>query len=94
MIELNNSNLAETGLLLEDVKTSLAASLQLGNKLNEFTADSRLLGELPELDSMAIVTVVTGLEDHFGIVIDDEDLSAETFETVGSLTALVEQKLR
>lgn len=79
--------------ILENVKSCLGASLQLGEKLNSFSADTRLLGEVAELDSMAILTVVTGLEEHFGIVIDDDDLSAETFETVGSLVTLVQRKL-
>lgn len=79
--------------ILENVKSSLGASLQLGEKLNAFNSDTRLLGEVAELDSMAILTVVTGLEEHFDIVIEDDDLSADTFETVGSLVALVQRKL-
>lgn len=80
--------------ILEDVKGCLAQSLQLGDKAEGLTADSRLLGELPELDSMAVITVVTSLEEYFGITVDDDDLSAETFETVGGLVELVREKLR
>ena len=43
---------------------------------------------------MAVITVVTGLEEYFGITIDEEDLSAEAFETVGSLVLLVKNSLR
>jgi acyl carrier protein len=42
---------------------------------------------------MAVVTVMTSIEDHFGIAIDDDEISADTFETVGSLTAFVDRKL-
>ena len=80
--------------ILEDVKSSLAQSLQLGEKIANFTASSRLLGELPELDSMAVITVVAGLEEYFGVTIDEEELSAEVFETVGSLVLLVKNSLR
>jgi acyl carrier protein len=42
---------------------------------------------------MAVVTVVTMLEDELGITVDDDELSAEVFMTVGSLVELVERKL-
>jgi acyl carrier protein len=37
--------------------------------------------------------VVTGLEEQFDIEVDDDDFSAEVFETLGSLTRFVEDKL-
>jgi acyl carrier protein len=56
------------------------------------SADTPLLGSLPELDSMAVVSLIGALEDHFGIAVDDDDISASTFATLGSLAAFVEQK--
>jgi hypothetical protein len=47
-----------------------------------------LLGSLPELDSMAVVTLIGALEEHFGIMVDDDDISASTFATLGSLARL------
>jgi acyl carrier protein len=41
---------------------------------------------------MAVVTLIGALEEHFGIVIDDDDISASTFETLGSLAAFVASK--
>ncbi len=55
-------------------------------------ADSGLFGVLPELDSMAVATVLTAIEDHFAIAIDDDDVTGELFETVGSLAAFVAEK--
>jgi acyl carrier protein len=78
---------------LEQVKLQLAQSLQLGNKVERFNEATPLLGSLPELDSMAVVSVITALEDHFGIVVADDEINAETFETVGSLVAFVDSKL-
>lgn len=57
------------------------------------SADSGLFGHLPELDSMAVATVLTAIEDHFGILIDDEDVTAELFATVGSLAAHIDERL-
>lgn len=58
-----------------------------------FDADTPLFGALPELDSMAVATVLTDLEDRLGIIIDDDDIDAETFETFGSLAAFLRRKL-
>jgi acyl carrier protein len=71
----------------------LRDTLQLGDRAAKLTQDSPLLGGLPEFDSMAVVTVVTMLEDELGIAVDDDELSADVFTTVGSLTAFVSQKL-
>jgi len=71
----------------------LGDALNLGERADKLTADSPLLGGLPEFDSMAVVTVVTMVEDEYGVTIDDDELSAEIFATVGSLTEFVEQKV-
>jgi len=78
---------------LQEVTNILAEVLSLGDRKNSLKADSVLLGNIPELDSMAVVNVITALEDHFGITVDDDEISAQTFETVGTLTGFVEQKL-
>lgn len=76
----------------EQVKRLLAEVLQLGDRAQSIDADTPLLGNLPELDSMAVVNLVTAIEDQFDIVIEDDEISAETFETFGSLCAFVEDK--
>ncbi|HEV7928630.1 MAG TPA: acyl carrier protein [Nitrosospira sp.] len=78
---------------LQEVTNILADVLSLGERKDSLMADSVLLGNIPELDSMAVVNVITALEDHFGITVDDDEISAQTFETVGSLARFVEQKL-
>jgi acyl carrier protein len=78
---------------LNDVKNLLIDTLNLGAAGESLTADSPLLGSLPELDSMAVVTLIGALEEHFGIAIDDDDISGATFETLGSLAAFVDAKL-
>jgi acyl carrier protein len=79
-------------MYLNDVKNVLIDVLNLGPAGELLTANSPLLGSLPELDSMAVVTLIGALEERFGIVVDDDDISASTFETLGSLAAFVEQK--
>jgi acyl carrier protein len=79
-------------MYLDEVKTILIDVLGLGDAGQRLDADSPLLGSLPELDSMAVVSLIGALEDHFGIAISDDDISASTFETLGSLAAFVAQK--
>jgi len=77
---------------LTRIKTILRDTLNLGDRANKLTVDSPLLGGLPEFDSMAVVTVVTMIEDELGITIEDDELSADVFATVGSLADFVSQK--
>jgi acyl carrier protein len=76
----------------QQVRSILRDTLQLGDRASRLTADTALLGNLPELDSMAVVTVITALEDRFGFVIEDDEISAETFATFGSLVDFVQGK--
>ena len=76
-----------------EVKSILGEVLQLGPRAESLTAETALLGSLPELDSMAVATVIAGIEDRFGVFVEDDELSAETFATVGTLAAFVDQKL-
>jgi len=55
--------------------------------------DDALLGGIPEFDSMAVVSVLTTIEEEYGIVIDDDEVSAEQFETFGALQDFVNAKL-
>ena len=56
-------------------------------------ATSRLLGAVPELDSMAVVTVITTLEERFGFSVADDEIDGSVFATVASLTEFVAAKL-
>lgn len=79
-------------MYLEEVRTIVADVLGLGTAALALDANAPLLGSIPELDSMAVVSLITALEDHFGITIEDDDIGASTFETLGSLSAFVAQK--
>jgi acyl carrier protein len=77
----------------EGVKRVLQEALQLGDRVKAFDESTGLFGSIPEFDSMAVVTVVAGLEEQFNIEIDDDDITAEIFESVGSLTRYIQEKL-
>lgn len=69
----------------KEVLQLLDEVLGLAGRSSSFDRDTRLLGALPELDSMAVVSIITALEDRFGLAIDDDDVDGSIFETVGSL---------
>jgi len=79
--------------VIDDVKRVLGETLQIGDRVDGFDASTALFGSVPEFDSMAVVTVITALEEQFDLMVDDDDITAETFATLGSLTSFVEEKL-
>lgn len=77
---------------LEDIKRIVGDVLQLGDRTDALTAESGLLGEVPEFDSMAVVSVLTALEEDLGITIEDDEVSAEIFQSIGQLHEFVVSK--
>lgn len=80
--------------MTDRIRRILRDSLQLGPRADRLTPTSQLLGGLPEFDSMAVVTVLTMIEDEFTITINDDEVSADVFETLGTLAQFVSGKLR
>jgi acyl carrier protein len=74
------------------IRRILRDALQLGARGERLTEASPLLGSIPELDSMAVVTVLTLIEEEFGVTVDDDEISADTFATLGSLVEFVREK--
>jgi len=78
--------------LLLEIKNLLKETLQL-DEVESWDEDTEILGAIPEFDSMAIVTVLTMVEDNYGIMIEDDEVSAEVFETLGSLVGFISEKV-
>lgn len=77
----------------EEVLSILDETLSLKGRSAEFSASTPLLGAIPELDSMAVVALITSLEDRFGFTVEDDEIEGSTFATVGSLVDFVQAKL-
>lgn len=77
----------------QEVLATLDQALSLQGRGLKFGPDTPLLGALPELDSMAVITVITSLEERFDIIVEDDELVAEVFEDVASLVRFVQGKL-
>jgi acyl carrier protein len=83
----------ECVVIEERLRSIIRDALHLGERADSLSAESQLLGALPELDSMAVVTLITAVEEVFDLQIDDDEISAEVFEKFGSLADFVSKKV-
>lgn len=72
-------NISESVLKIVDTELNLQ-----GAALN-FTSDTKLRNSLPQLDSMAVVSIITAIEEKFGFEFPDDQLDGAIFDTVGTL---------
>lgn len=77
----------------KEVLAILDGVLSLKGRGANFQRDTRLLGALPELDSMAVLGVITSLEERFALLIHDDEIDGATFATLGSLADFVSGKI-
>ena len=85
--------MTNTQLTLE-IKQLLIDTLSLDIMPREMDDDALLLGDIPEFDSMAIVSVITTLEENYGFTSDDDELTAEVFESIETVVDFVEQHIQ
>jgi acyl carrier protein len=85
-------------IIVMDIQSDVIAILQsnLGVPAGVILAHpgTPVLGAIPEMDSMSVIGILASLEERYGIMVDDDEISADVFATVGSLTMFVESKLR
>lgn len=62
-------------------------------RVASFDDQTLLFGALPEFDSMAVATLLTGVEERFAVLIEDDDVDAEDFASFGALSAFVRRKV-
>jgi len=85
-MEYSLTTQTEVLLILDEI-------LSLNGRSTSFSSKTPLLGAIPELDSMAVVALLTQLEERFGFSVEDDEIDGATFATVGSLVDFVDQKL-
>ena len=79
--------------LTQDIKQLLIDTLSLEITPSEMDDDALLLGDIPEFDSMAIVAVITTLEENYNFSTADDELTAEVFESVETVVNFVQQHI-
>ncbi len=70
----------------------LQTNLQLADS-QQLDRDTLLLGSIPEFNSLTITSILASIEDQTGEEIDDGEISADIFESVGTLADFVASKL-
>jgi acyl carrier protein len=78
---------------LEQVKQIFKQTLKLGDSFDASNAETLLLGNFPEFDSLGIISVISAIESEFNIVVEWDELSGDTFETLGTFVAYIDEKL-
>ena len=73
------------------LKKMIAERLFL-NVTPEDIEDGENLMDEYNIDSVNLFEIIVGLEDQFGIALEEEDFNVETFSTIGNIAAFVEQK--
>jgi len=79
---------------IDQLKPLLDSVLGTDGRVLHFDRDTPLLGQIPELDSMAVATLITAISDHFDITVEDHEMDAELFATLGHLADFVDAKRR
>jgi len=80
------------GELFNQLRAVVGDALQLGPSGESLQPQTPLLGNLPELDSMAVLALISALEEHFQILVEDDDDMSEAFTTMDSLARYIERK--
>lgn len=78
--------------VLARLKEMIVERLFLSVKPEELKTDASLIDEYG-VDSVCLLELVVGLEDQFGIVIEDDDFDVKNFETVDSIADFVLARL-
>lgn len=79
--------------LTTEIKQLLIETLSLDITPEEMADDALLLGDIPEFDSMAIVSIITALEENYHFTSADDELTAEVFESVETVVAFVSEHI-
>jgi len=75
---------------IDEIKTLVAETLGITDRLDSLKASTSLLGSLPELDSLAVAELAAEIEDRFNFQIDFSDVTIDIFDTIGTLAAFVD----
>ena len=76
-----------------EVVAVLDEVLSLKGRASEFALDTPLLGALPDLDSMAVIALITTIEERFGFIVEDDEIDGSVFASLATLVDFVHSKL-
>jgi acyl carrier protein len=83
--------MTEAGIY-DTIKNMISNEVLVGVSVEEIGDDASLISDL-NLDSIQMMSLITGLENAFDIMLDDEDLDLENLSSVKRLAEFVKKKL-
>jgi acyl carrier protein len=73
-----------------DIRSFVIDHFLAGNA-SKLRADGSLLGDV--IDSMGVIALVSYLQEHFGITVEDDEVLPSNLDTISNLVAYVSKKL-
>ena len=74
------------------IKTYIAQNLIFSGDEFKYPEDASFLEE-GIVDSLGVMELVSFVEDHFGVKVDDQEITPDNFDSVNKLSAYVQRKL-
>ncbi len=76
---------------VEKLRDFIATELRKKGRADELAPDYSLF-EHHVVDSLGLLLLISFIEEHFGIVVGDDELRPENFETIGAMARFIEGK--
>jgi len=76
----------------DKIKKMISDEVLVGVSVDDIGDDASLISDL-NLDSIQMLSLITGLESEFNIMLDEEDLDLENLSSVNKLAEFVQKKL-
>ncbi len=76
-------------LLQQELKSFIIENYHLDD--SQFSSDQSLVNS-GIIDSMGIIEIVSFIEDKYDIIIDDEEINTENFETVNNMVMFIKSQ--
>ena len=78
---------------VDEVTSLIVKTLRIDGRAATLSASTPLFGSMPELDSMAVLELITALEGRFAVTIEPGEVTGEVFGTIGTLADFVDSKI-
>lgn len=75
-----------------EVREVVTTQLGIEDRADQLQPSTPLFGSIPELDSMAVLELISELEQRFGIEVQEDEITGDVFDTLGNLTEYVQSK--
>jgi acyl carrier protein len=74
------------------IERFIVDELMMGNGQTKIDPDQSLISS-GVVDSLALLRLITFIEEQFGVVVEDDEVIPDNFQSINVMKGLVEQKL-